>query len=102
MFDIRKYLPGYIEIRSIYWQENMLQVQDEIKTINDLTDQFFWMDDTHKAMKLRSKIEWLIGIYDRKWNPIINAGGCPMYFYLEVIKINHAKQMLDFCDIPIE
>ena len=103
MFEIRRYLPGYIEIRSIYWHENMLQVKEEIKTIHDLVDQFFEMDDTYKAMKLRSQIEWLIRLYDKKWNPLIADGKrFPMYFYHEVIKINQAKMMLDFWDTPLE
>lgn len=103
MFDIRKYLPGYIEVRSIYWHENMLQVKEEIKTIHDLVDQFFEMEDTYKAMKLRSQIEWLIRLYDKKWNPLIADGKrFPMYFYTEVIKIETAKMMLDFWDRPLE
>lgn len=103
MFDIRKYLPGYIEVRSIYWHENMLQVKEEIKTILDLVDQFFEIKDTYKAMKLRSQIEWLIRLYDNKWNPLIADGKrFPMYFYHEVIKINQAKMMLDFWDTPLE
>lgn len=103
MLDIRRYLPGYIEVRSIYWHENMLQVKEEIKTIHDLVDQFFEMDDTTKAMKLRYKIEWLIRLYDKKWNPLIADGKrFPMYFYHEVIKINQAKMMLDFWDTPLE
>lgn len=103
MFDIRKYLPGYIEVRSIYWHENMLQVKDEIKAINTVVDQFFAMEDTYKAMKLRSQIEWLIRLYDKKWNPLIADGKkFPMYFYVEVIKINQAKMMLDFWDRPLE
>lgn len=101
MFDIRKYLPGYIEIRSIYWQEKMLEVQDELKTIHDLADQFFDMEDANKAIKLRSKIEWLIGIYDRKYADILK-NKTPMYFYEQVIKINTAKMMLDFWDTPLE
>lgn len=93
MFDIRKYLPGYIEVRSIYWQEKMVQVQEDINQIHDLIVEFFYMDDAHNAMKLRTKIEWLIKLFERKY--INNGLKYPKYIKQTIADIHLMKRIMD-------
>lgn len=67
MFDIRKWIPGHIEIRSVYHQEIYLNISEDLATIADIIDQFFNMEDTRKSIKLRLQIVWLITLFEKKY-----------------------------------
>ena len=93
MFDIRKYLPGYIEVRSIYWQEIYLDINDLLGTISSCIDEFFEMEDAHNAMKLRSKIGWLIKIFEQKY--VNNGIEYPNYIKNTIVVIHTMKHIMD-------
>jgi hypothetical protein len=78
---IKKFIPGYIEIRSLYWVEYAKQMDHELANIFNAID-----NDQYKVAAV------LIKFFDKKHN----QSTVPTWVGLKMSEIHSAKSMLTF------
>jgi hypothetical protein len=83
MLDIRKYIPGEIVFKSIYWLDIENQMIEDQKAIFQCLD----------ADKLQAA-EWLIGLYDKKYKKLIHSK-MPIWLVETHAKVHRAIAMLE-------
>jgi hypothetical protein len=84
---IKKLIPAYIEIRSLYWVEYGKQLDADLKEIFNLID-----EDKYK------EAHELIDIFDKKYNQSF----VPYWVAIRIAEIYRAKSMLVFLETPLE
>lgn len=84
---IKKLIPAYIEIRSLYWVEYGKQIDSDLKDIFNLID-----EDKYK------EAHELIDIFDKKYNQGFN----PEWIDILIADIYRAKSMLVFLETPLK
>lgn len=81
IISIKKLIPAYFEIRSLYWVQYEKKMNEELKSIFEKID----VDDYPAA-------ENLINKFDSKYN----QGKVPLWIGIKMAEINRAKSMLNF------
>jgi hypothetical protein len=84
---IKKLIPAYIEIRSLYWVEYGKQLDADLSEIFNLID-----EDKYK------EANELIDIFDKKYH----QGFVPYWVAIKISQIYKAKSMLLFLETPLE
>jgi hypothetical protein len=84
---IKKLIPAYIEIRSLYWVEYAKKVETDLREIFNLID-----EDKYK------EAEYLIKIFDKKYNQSL----VPKWVGFRIAEIHRANSMLIWLQTPLE
>ena len=84
---IKKLIPAYIEIRSLYWVQYAKELDADLREIFNMIDE----DKYKEAHKL-------IDIFDEKYN----QGFAPEWVGTLIADIYRAKSMLVFLETPLE
>lgn len=84
---IKKLIPAYIEIRSLYWVEYAKILDADLREIFNMID-----EDKYK------EANELIEIFDKKYN----QGFAPEWVDMLIADIYRAKSMLVFLETPLE
>jgi hypothetical protein len=84
---VKKCIPTYIEIRSLYWVEYGKQLDVDLREISNLID-----EDKYK------EAHELIDIFDKKYNQSF----VPYWVSIKISEIYRAKSMLVFFETPLE
>jgi hypothetical protein len=84
---IKKLIPAYIEIRSLYWLQYAKELDADLRAIFNMIDE----DKYKEAHKL-------IDIFDEKYNQSF----VPYWVAIRIAEIYRAKSMLVFLETPLE
>lgn len=84
---IKKLIPAYIEIRSLYWVQYAKELDADLRAIFHMID-----EDKYK------EAHELIDIFDEKYN----QGFVPLWVGMLIAKIYKAKSMLVCLETPLE